>query len=175
MKNRTIISYELSLKMNIAHIRNARRKALTYALLTLTIGVGLIVGCIVGNCMDSMTMYVGVFFLPFSLISFCVFFINRKKKLQQAVKKSIDENPNKIIEYQFEEDCIIVNLSSDKVQSNTRIEYSYINKVEKIDDTSFYFVTKNNIFYVLEEKTNIDEYISYLYGKLKEFAGKALL
>ncbi len=172
MKNKTFYSYELLTKMNIKHTKKVRRNTLIYSLVTLVASVGLIIGCVLKDCLDSMTMYVGVFFLAMSFISFCAFSANRKKKLQQAIKKSVDENPNKIMEYQFEENFITINQTSDKVQSNTRIEYSYINRVERIDDTSFYFVTKNNVFYVVEDEQNIDESILYLSEKLKEFAGK---
>ncbi len=166
MKNKTIYTCELLLKMNIKHTKKARRNALIYSLVTLVASVGLIIGCVFEDCLNSVTMYVGGFFLSLSFVSFCAFFANRKKKLQQAVKKSVDENPNKIIEYQFEEDYIVVNQKSDKVLSDSRIMYSYINNVVKMDDTSFYFVTKNPIFYVIYDEKGIAELFSYMQSKI---------
>ena len=170
MKNKTVYSYELLLKVNIAYTRKARRNALIYFLITFVAGVGLILGCIFENCLTSMTMYVGVFFLALSYTSFRAFLFSRKSKIQKSVKLNIDENPNKILEYQFEDDYITIIQTSKYVQSETRIAYSYITTTVKNDNNSFYFVTKNNLFYVLEDEHSIDECFSYLCNKIKEFS-----
>ena len=87
--------------------------------------------------------------------------------MQQAVKKSIEENQNKITEYQFEEDFITVNQTSEFVQSNSKIAYSYISKVEKMDDNSFYFATKGNLFYVLYDEQGIEKHFLFMCEKTK--------
>ena len=172
MKNQTLYTYELLMKMNVAYIKKTLRNSRILSLIIFVGSVGLIVGCILDDALASMTMYTGVFFLSLALTFMAIFMKNRKSKISEAVKKQLQENPNKTVEFQFEEDYLIINVMSDKVQSNTRIEYSYISQVEKIDDTSFYFFTKGNLIYVLEDEQGIDECFTYFCNKTKEFAGK---
>ena len=170
MNNQTTYTHDLLLKMNLIHTAKMRRNVLVYTLLTGTLSAMLIIADLLLE--NAHTLYAGMFFLPLALVSFFAVLKNRKVKISEAVNKQIQENPNKTMEYQFGEDYITVNQTSVKVQSNTCIEYSYIIEAKKMDDTSFYFVTRNNLFYVVEDQQGADEYFSFLLEKLKEFAGK---
>lgn len=166
MNNKTTYTYELLLKMNLFHTSKWRRNGSIYVLLTGLFGIGLIIADILLE--NFHTLYGGIFFLTLSLVVIFALIKNRKSKLSEAVKKQIRENPNKTMEYQFEDDYIIVNQTSDNVQSNTRIEYSYISQVVKMDETSFYFVTKNPLFYVLYDEKGIAELFTYINSKIKQ-------
>ncbi len=166
MNNKTTYTYELLLKMNLFHTAKWRRNSSIYALLTGLLSIGLIIADFLLE--NFHTLYAGMFFLALSLVVILALIKNRKSKLSEAVKKQIQENPNKTIEYQFEDDHIMVNQTSDNVQSNTRIEYSYISKVVKMDETSFYFVTKNPLFYVLYDEKGIAELFTYVNSKIKQ-------
>lgn len=165
MNNKTTYTHDLLLKMNLLHTLKMRRTVLIYALLTGTLSAVLIIADLLLE--NFHTLYAGMFFLALSLLSFFAVIKNRKSKISEAVKKQIQENPNKTIEYQFEDDYIMVNQTSDNVQSNTRIEYSYISKAVKMDETSFYFVTKNPLFYVLYDEKGIAELFTYVNSKIK--------
>jgi len=170
MKNKTTYTHELLLKMNLFHTAKRRRNSLIYALLTVLLSIGLIVADFLFENLH--TLYAGLFFLLLSLVVIISLIKNRKAKLSEAIKKQMEENPDKTIEYQFGEDYITINQTSAKVESNTRIEYSYIKEAIKMDDTSFYFVTRNNFFYVVEDQQGTHEYFSFLFEKIKELAGK---
>ncbi len=164
MKNTTNYTYDLLLKMYLIHTEKARHNALIRSAVMFVAGVG---SFFVGFFNESLVsiVYIGVFFLGVSIM---VLYSNRKTKIQQAVRKSIQENPNKINVYQFEDDCVIVNQTSDNIKANFSIEYSYITKVVKMDDFSFYFITKNFMFYVLYDENGIAELFSYVSSKTKQ-------
>ena len=124
MNNKTTYTYELLLKMNLFHTAKWRRNSSIYALLTGLLSIGLTIADFLLE--NFHTLYAGMFFLALSLVVIFALIKNRKSKLSEAVKKQIQENPNKTIEYQFGEDYITVNQTSAKVESNTRIDYSYI-------------------------------------------------
>ena len=170
MNNKTTYTHELLLKMNLIHTAKMRRNVLVYALLTGTLSVALIIADLLLE--NAHTCYAGMFFLSLALVSFFAVLKNRKVKISEAVNKQIQENPNKTMEYQFGEDYITVNQTSAKIEFNTRIDYSYILEAKKMDDTSFYFVTRNNLFYVVEDQQDTHKYFSFLLEKIKEFAGK---
>ena len=170
MNNKTTCTYELLLKMNLFHTAKWRRDSSIFALLTGLLSIGLIIADFLLE--NFHTIYAGMFFLALSLVVIFALIKNRKSKISEAVKKQIQETPNETIEYQFEDDYIMVNQTSDNVQSKTRIDYSCVSKVEKMDDTSFYFVTRKNLFYVVEDQQGTHEYFSFLHKKIKEFAGK---
>ena len=170
MNNKTTYTHELLLKMNLIHTAKWRRNSSIYALLTGLLSIGLTIADFLLE--NFHTLYAGIFFLALSLVVIFALIKNRKSKLSEAVKKQIQENPNKTIEYQFGEDYITVNQTSAKIECNTRIDYSYILEAKKMDDTSFYFVTRNNLFYVVEDQQGTHKYFSFLLEKIKEFAGK---
>ena len=170
MNNKTTYTYELLLKMNLFHTAKWRRNSLIYALLTGLLSIGLTIADFLLE--NFHTLYAGMFFLALSLVVIFALIKNRKSKLSEAVKKQIQENPNITTEYQFGEDYITVNQTSAKIECNTRIDYSYILEAKKMDDTSFYFVTRNNLFYVVEDQQGTHKYFSFLLEKIKEFAGK---
>ena len=156
--------------MNLIHTAKWRRNSSIYVLLTGLLSIGLTIADFLLE--NFHTLYAGVFFLALSLVVVFVLIKNRKSKLSEAVKKQIQENPNITTEYQFGEDYITVNQTSAKIECNTRIDYSYILEAKKMDDTSFYFVTRNNLFYVVEDQQGTHKYFSFLLKKIKEFAGK---
>ncbi len=167
MKNKTTYTYELLLKMNLFHTARGRRNCLIYFFVMSTLSIGLIIADLLIE--NFHTLYVGMFFLALSLVMIFAVIGNRKEKIAETIKKQIQDNPNKVIEYYFDEDYITITQTSTYVQSEVRTAYSYIAKIAKIDETSFYFVTKNNLFYVLEDEQNIDQFLSYLCDKVKEY------
>ena len=160
MQNQTIYRYDALLKMNVAHAAKARKKCLLYALLTAALGITFVV---VDLLSDSLfTAVAGVIFLTLSAASFSILFYGRKSKLAKAVAKQVQDNPNKVITYTFETDALRIHQTGDNMQSDTRLNYCYIATAQKIDDTLMYFVTKNNLFYLLCDAQGVDNYFSYL-------------
>lgn len=166
MKNTTIYTYELLLKINLCNTAKFRRKGTVYALLTGMLAVGLIVSDLLIE--NFHTGYAGMLFLTCSLVTVVALIKNRRSKIAAAVQKQVQENPNKTVEYQFDENTVTAKQTSDKIQSETRIEYSYIATVIKTDERSFYFVTKNNLMYALYDENGIGELFSYLSSKTKQ-------
>ena len=165
MENKTIYTYDLLLKMNLMSVAKSRQKISRAFIVCIIVSVVTLLLFIFNK--SYILMFLCGFYIAISLFFLVSLSTNRKKKLQQAVKKSIEENQNKITEYQFEEDCITVNQTSEFVQSNYKIAYSYISKVEKMDDNSFYFSTKGNLYYVLYDEQGIEKYFLFMCEKTK--------
>ncbi len=164
MKNVTTYTQELLLKMQLVYTAKRRKFYLIYIIITAALGIGLIVmDCLLENYN---TMIGGAFFLVCSLAMTIVLMRIRKAKLAESSRKQIQENPNKRMEYQFEEDCIIVNQTSDNVQLNSCVQYSYIRKAVKMDEKSFYFITKNSLVYIVSEENGIEGLFTYMSSKI---------
>ena len=165
MENRTTYTYDLIFKTSWHYSAKWRKNCSIYALLTGLLGAILIVG---DQLIEEWhTSAGGGFFLICSLIAISSLLKNRKSKVSAAVSKQLNDNPNKIMHYQFQEDCIVINETSDHVRSDTRIDYSYIGNIVKIDDTSFYFATKASFLYVVCDETGIAELFEYVSSKVK--------
>lgn len=165
MINRTVYTYELLLKLNMVRSAKTRRIIWGYFWVTLALGVGLVVGCVIADALASLTMYVGVFMLTVALLMFCLALANRRAKIELAVKKDLADSPNRILAYVLNQDCISVDMLSDNVQMSVRMAYSYVSAVKRMDQTSLYFVTKNNHFYVMCDEEGIDALFSFLCEK----------
>ncbi len=163
MKNTTNCTYDLMLKVNLFITRKQRRFNLIYFLITAVLGVGLILADLLSE--QAVTADAGIFFLIFSVVAAIALLKQRKSKWGQAVQKSIDDNPNKKQEYQFEDNAITVIQESDKVQSTTKIDYSYIASVVMVDSNTCYFLTKGNIYYILYDEQGINDIYDYLCAK----------
>lgn len=164
MKNVTPYTQELLLKMQLVFTAKRRKFCLIFIIIAVAVGVGLIVmDCLLE---DYNTMFGGVFFLVCSLAMTIVLMRISKASLAKWSRKQIQDNPNKRMEYQFEEDCIIVNQTSDNVQWNSFVQYSYISKVTKMDEKSFYFITKNSLVYIVSDENGIDEFLTYMNSKI---------
>ncbi|MBQ8350652.1 MAG: hypothetical protein IJY20_01230 [Clostridia bacterium] len=139
MNNRTIYTHDLLLKMNWRHSARARRNAILYAFLTL---IPALVMFIVDFAGKNVPFSFAVFLLTCSLIAFWALFRSRKAKIAQALEKQMRSNPGKIVSYRFEENHVLIDVTSMLAQSSYSFAYAYISDIIKIDEQSFYFYTK---------------------------------
>ena len=163
MKNTTNCTYDLMLKVNLFITRKQRRLNLIYFLITAILGVGLILADFLSE--HAATATAGMFFLICSVVAAIALHNQRKSKWEKVIRKSIDDNGDMKYEYQFEDDAITVIMESDKVQSTTKIDYSYIASVVMVDSTICYFLTKGNVYYILYDEQGINDIYDYLCAK----------
>ena len=168
MKNTTVYTHDLLLKFNLAYVARWKKNTRIYTILTAIAGIILVAADILVE--QYHTAYVGAFAFLLCMTGFLSLLKSSKAKLSEKVAKELRDCPNKRIEYSFEEDFLIVNLTSAYIQSGTRICYSYITQVTKIDDHSFYFLTKNNFSYVVCDENGVSELFSYLRDKRSRYA-----
>ena len=109
----------------------------------------------------------GMFFLAFALLFFLIAIQNRKSGLSKAVSKEMDGNPDTVIEYQFDQDCLRTKQTSKYTTGGACHSYEFFAKAEKMDDNSFYLLTKQNQFYVLYDPNGIGELYDFVCSKIK--------
>ncbi|MBQ7365091.1 MAG: hypothetical protein IJW46_05795 [Clostridia bacterium] len=164
MTNRTAYTYDLLLKTNLFLVEKEKRKGLITCFLMGVIGITFIL-------MDSLSedyywLCAGGGFFAASLLRLLFILRLRKSKVSETVKKFIQENPGKTVDYQFEENAVIIRERSPQYQSDTCLSYSFIHKVQKIDDTTFYFISSNNRLYAVEDDRNMEAILVFLAEKV---------
>lgn len=109
-----------------------------------------------------------MFFLAYALLFGLVAIQNRKSKLSKAVSKEMAGNPDTVIEYQFDQDCLRTKQTSKYTTGGACHSYEFFAKAEKMDDNSFYLITKQNQFYVLYDPNSIGELYDFVCSKINK-------
>lgn len=164
MENKTVYTYDLLLKFQLAYSANARRRVLIPFVLLIASVASLVVDSLDKSFSSMLIWANGGCFLA-AASAFIILFKSRKSKMGQLIEKEPRETPDKVMEYKFEEDHITVICTSKYVNSETAIKYDYVSSVTKIDDNSFYFTIKNNMNYILYDENGISELFSHLLYK----------
>lgn len=157
MNNKTPYTYDLLLRVQLFQTAKLRRNTFVLVLIELFVGIALILGDVFSE--NAHTDTAGACFLLLAFVMFLVYRQYSKARLGKMLRKLTDENPDKVTEYQFEEEYMVINVESANVRSSTQVKYSYISQATMIDHSTCYFITKNNMFYILYDETGIEKYL----------------
>ena len=163
MNNKTPYTYDLLLRVQLFQTAKLRRNTFVLVLIELFVGIALILGDVFSE--NAHTDTAGACFL---LLAFVMFLVNRqygKARLGKMLRKLTDENPDKVTEYHFEEEYMVINVESANFRSTTQMKYSYISQATMVDHCTCYFITKNNMFYILYDETGIEKYLGEINAK----------
>ncbi len=166
MTNTTAYTHDLILKMRRNYTKKSRRMAWFMFIFAGGLSIYSIVYDLVSE--HAHTIPAGMFFLAFALLFFLVAIQNRKSGLSKAVSKEMAGNPDTVIEYQFDQDCLRTKQTSKYTTGSACHSYEFFAKAEKMDDNSFYLLTKQNQFYVLYDPNGIGELYDFVCGKINK-------
>ena len=172
MKNQTVYTYDLLFKAECFTNKKLKKKIGEYLLLAglmIAIPMAFIIRDMIfgNNEWDSGTAYFAVFFFGFFCAFALLYLKTRKSGVSKNIKKQIETNPNRVLEYSFEQDCVVIDQKSQMVQSNVCISLSFIDQTIKIDDKTFCLITKSNVMYIVYDEDGIDGYLDYIKENIK--------
>lgn len=166
MTNTTVYTHELLLKMKMHCLKKNRRIAWFLFFLIGGISICYIIADLVFEHVHSIPA--AMFFLAFALLFGLIAIQNRKSGLSKAVSKEMAGNPDTVIEFQFDQDCLRTKQTSKYTTGGACHSYEFFAKAEKMDDNSFYLLTKQNQFYVLYDPNGIGELYDFVCGKINK-------
>ncbi len=166
MTNTTVYTHELLLKMKMHRLKKSRRIAWLLFFLIGGISIYYIIADLVSEHVHSIPA--AMFLLAYALLLGLVAIQNRKSKLSKAVSKEMAGNPDTVIEFQFDQDCLRTKQTSKYTTGSACHSYEFFAKAEKMDDNSFYLITKQNQFYVLYDPNGIGELYDLVCGKINK-------
>lgn len=165
MTNTTVYTHELLLKMKMHYQRISRKTVWFMFIFTGGLSIYNVVTDLVFEHVHSIPA--AMFFLPIALLFGLVAIQNRKSALSKAVSKEMAGNPDTVIEFQFEQDFVKTKQTSKYTTGSACYSYDFFAKAEKMDDNSFYLLTKQNQFYVLYDPNGIGELYDFICEKIK--------
>ncbi|MBE6697570.1 MAG: hypothetical protein E7581_03515 [Ruminococcaceae bacterium] len=166
MTNTTAYTHDLILKMKRNYSKKSRRMA--WFMFIFTGGLSLY-GIIYDLVFEhAHTMSVGMFFFALMLFWLMILIRGGKRSLSKAVSKEMEGNPDTVIEFQFDQDCLRTKQTSKYSTGGACHSYEFFAKAEKMDDNSFYLLTKQNQFYVLHDPNGIGELYDFVCGKINK-------
>ena len=171
MTNTTVYTHDLILKMRRNYTKKSRRMAWFMFIFAGGLSIYGIVYDLVSE--HAHTIPAGMFFLAFALLFFLVAIQNRKSGLSKAVSKEMAGNPDTVIEYQFDQDCLRTKQTSKYSTGSACYSYEIFAKAEKMDENSFYLLTKQNQYYVLYDPNGIGELYEFVCGKINKSSSAA--
>ncbi|MBE6576821.1 MAG: hypothetical protein E7653_01620 [Ruminococcaceae bacterium] len=163
MNNKTTYSFELLLKLNLFISKNKKRRLALTAILEILLGIVFLAATyITQDIVDPVLVFFGIAFLATAFICITALVKSRKNAVSAQVSKQLQENSAISIEYEFDDEHISVDFHSEQVQTNSKIKYSYVSSVEKIDNKTCYFLAKNGTYYLIYDEQGIDGYFSHI-------------
>ena len=166
MTNTTVYTHELLLKMKMHYLKKSRRMTCFMFIFAGGLSIYNVVTDLVFEHVH--TIPAAMFFLPIALIFGFVAIQDRKSALSKAVSKEMAGNPDTVIEFQFEQDFVKTKQTSKYTTGGACHSYEFFAKAEKMDDNSFYLLTKQNQFYVLYDPNGIGELYDFVCGKINK-------
>lgn len=166
MTNTTVYTHDLILKMRRNYTKKSRRMAWFMFIFAGGLSIYGIVYDLVSE--HAHTIPAGMFFFALMLIWLMVLIQGGKRSLSKAVSKEMAGNPDTVIEYQFDQDCLRTKQTSKYTTGSACHSYEFFAKAEKMDDNSFYLLTKQNHFYVLYDPNGIGELYDFVCGKINK-------
>ena len=165
MTNTTAYTHELLLKMKMHYLKKSRRMTCFMFIFAGGLSIYNVVTDLVFEHVHSIPA--AMFFLAYALLFGLVAIQNRKSALSKAVSKEMAGNPDTVIEFQFEQDFVKTKQTSKYTTGSACYSYDFFAKAEKMDDNSFYLLTKQNQFYVLYDPNGIGELYDFICEKIK--------
>ncbi len=166
MTNTTVYTHDLILKMKRNFTKKSRRMAWFMFIFTGGLSIYGIVYDLVFE--HAHTMPVGMFFFALMLFWLMILIQSGKRRLSKAVSKEMDGNPDTVIEFQFDQDCLRTKQTSKYTTGGACHSYEFFAKAVKMDNNSFYLLTKQNQFYVLYDPNGIGELYDFVCGKINK-------
>lgn len=167
MNNKTDYTFDLLLKLELFATKRKKQKFFIEAIVSLLAAVLFLAATYFTNdSWDPLFIVCGLMSFSIALISTFTLIKSRKNVIAQGIGKLIHDNPRKRIEYQFGEEYIQADVYSDQEQSSSKIKYSYVSEVKKIDDQTCFFITKGFKYYIIHDEYGIDGYFSYISEKI---------
>ena len=166
MTNTTAYTHELLLKMKMHYLKKSRRMAWFMFIFIGGVSLYAFISDLVFE--HAHMIPAAMFFLPIALLFGLTAIQNRKSGLSKAVSKEMAGNPDTVIEYQFDQDCLRTKQTSKYTTGSACHSYEFFAKAEKMDDNSFYLLTKQNQFYVLHDPNGIGELYDFVCGKINK-------
>ncbi len=163
MNNKTEYTFDLLLKLNLCITKNKKRRNVIPAILASLFGiVFLAVTFITEDIVDPVLIFFGLVFLATAFLYIVILIKTRKSVVSENVSKQLHDNPSMSIEYRFDDEHINAEIRSEQVETDSKIKYSYVSAVEKIDNKTCYFLTKNGSYYLIYDEQSVDSYYSYI-------------
>ena len=163
MENKTVYTFDLTLKLNVAITASTRK---LFWVITVLLGLvtawniydDLSVGSTASYCMTALLLALFILFLAWDVLW-------SKWRLARFLRKQVTEDADPVLCYSFEEACILVERMDESCRVHDEMKYSIVHTIGKMDEQSCYIKTVFNTYYILHEESGIDPLCQFLVEK----------
>ncbi|MBO5224160.1 MAG: hypothetical protein J6C23_06595 [Clostridia bacterium] len=168
MENMTVYTSDLMVEYNYIATRKMRNAGLICSIILAVLIVGLIVCSYIFDDYFFTFMIIYVLLAIIFIFAWSVYRSTTKSGLKKNIEKQMQDNAKTVNYYKFEENGFTVKSVTAGTESFTRVEYSFIKKIEKVTNEIIFLYNKQNQVYVVQDKQGIDGLYEYVCEKSRQ-------